>query len=432
LYSLALQRLREAAEKAKIELSSSLSTEINLPYISADATGPKHMNLKLTRAKFESLVKDLIDRCITPCKKAIKDADVDLKDINEVVLVGGMTRVPKVQQLVQEIFGKEPTKSVNPDEAVAIGAAIQVRLHMQVLWKNVLLISFLLLFQGGVLAGDVTDVLLLDVTPLSLGIETLGGVFTRLITRNTTIPTKRSQVFSTAQDGQTTVEIKVFQGEREIARENKKLGEFLFSGFPPGNLAFFIFYFFQYHIFPDFNKQTNKQTKIVAPRGVPQIEVTFDIDANGIVNVSARDKVTNKDQSLVIQSSGGLSKDDIEKMVRDAEKFAEADAKRKDAVEAKNSAESIIHDTEKAVRDFKEQLSAEEVTKIEDKVKSLRELLSKEDISAEELKKEAGDLQQMSLKVFELAYKSKASTSSSSSSDSESKENVKDADVKDK
>ena len=258
MYSLALQRLREAAEKAKIELSSSLSTEINLPYISADATGPKHMNLKLTRAKFESLVKDLIDRCITPCKKAIKDADVDLKDINEVVLVGGMTRVPKVQQLVQEIFGKEPTKSVNPDEAVAIGAAIQVRLHMQVLWENVLLISFFLLFQGGVLAGDVTDVLLLDVTPLSLGIETLGGVFTRLITRNTTIPTKRSQVFSTAQDGQTTVEIKVFQGEREIARENKKLGEFLFSGFPPGNLAFFIF-FFQYHIFPDFNKQTNKQ-----------------------------------------------------------------------------------------------------------------------------------------------------------------------------
>lgn len=385
---LALQRLREAAEKAKIELSSTLQTDINLPYITADSSGPKHMNMKLSRSKYESLVKDLIDRCVGPCKKAIQDAQINVKDINEVVLVGGMTRMPKVQQLVQEIFGKEPTKAVNPDEAVAIGAAI----------------------QGGVLAGDVTDVLLLDVTPLSLGIETLGGVFTRLIGRNTTIPTKRSQTFSTAQDGQTTVEIKVFQGEREIARENKKLGEFMFSGFPP------------------------------APRGVPQIEVTFDINADGIVNVSAKDRGTGKDQSITIQSSGGLSKDDIERMVRDAEKFAEADKKRKDSVEAINSAESIIHDTEKAVREFKDQLSNEEVTKIQDKIANLRKVVASE-ASADDIRKEAGDLQQASLKAFELAYKSKAaqnstgSTSSDSSSSSSSggdKENVQDADVKDK
>ena len=287
---LALQRLREAAEKAKIELSSSSQTEINLPYITADASGPKHMNLKLTRSKFESLTSHLIERTRKPCEKAIKDANVSLKDISEVILVGGMTRVPKVQETVQQIFGKEGSKSVNPDEAVSIGAAI----------------------QGGVLAGEVTDILLLDVTPLSLGIETLGGVFTRLIDRNTTIPTKKSQVFSTAADGQTQVEIKVFQGEREIAIENKLLGQFKFSGFPP------------------------------APRGVPQIEVTFDIDANGIVNVSASDKATGKDQSMTIQSSGGLSKDDIEKMVRDAEKFREADNKKKEAIEALNQAEGLF------------------------------------------------------------------------------------------
>ena len=287
---LAIQRLREAAEKAKMELSFSVQTEINLPYITADAKGPKHLNLKLTRAKLEQLAKPLLDRTIAPCKQALKDAGVNASDIDEVILVGGMSRMPKVQELVQSLFGREPSKAVNPDEAVAVGAAV----------------------QGAVLAGSMTEMLLLDVTPLSLGIETWGGVFTRLIPRNTTIPAKKSMVFSTAADGQTTVEIKVSQGEREIARENKALGQFMFSGFPP------------------------------APRGVPKIEVTFDVDANGIIDVSARDQVTGKDQSITIQSSGGLTKAEIEKMVSDAELYAAEDSKRKDVIEAHNSTESTL------------------------------------------------------------------------------------------
>merc|ERR1711942_661223 len=283
--AMALQRVREAAEKAKVELSSSAQTDINLPYLTMDASGPKHMNMKLSRAKFEQIVGDLIKKTVEPCIKAMKDAEVSKSDIGEVILVGGMSRMPKVQDTCKDIFGRSPSKSVNPDEAVAMGAAI----------------------QGGVLAGDVTDVLLLDVTPLSLGIETLGGVFTKLINRNTTIPTKKSQVFSTAADGQTQTEIKVYQGEREMASDNKILGQFTLVGIPP------------------------------APRGVPQIEVTFDIDANGIVNVSARDKGTGREQQIVIQSSGGLSKDDIENMVKNAEKYAEEDKKKKAIVEAVNT-----------------------------------------------------------------------------------------------
>ena len=288
---LTLQRLKEAAEKAKIELSSTTQTEVNLPFITADATGPKHLNIKLTRAKLESIVEDLIDRTVEPCKKALADAGISASEISEVILVGGMTRMPKVQEKVKEIFGKEAHKGVNPDEVVAVGASI----------------------QGGVLMGDVKDVLLLDVTPLSLGIETLGGVFTRLIDRNTTIPTRKSQVFSTAEDGQTAVTIRVFQGEREMAADNKLLGQFDLVGIPP------------------------------APRGMPQIEVTFDIDANGIVNVSAKDKATNKEQVIRIQASGGLSDADIEKMVKDAEANAEADKKLKEVVEAKNHAEALVH-----------------------------------------------------------------------------------------
>lgn len=306
---MAMQRLKEAAEKAKIELSSSMQTDINLPYLTMDASGPKHMNLKFTRAKLESLVGDLIKRTISPCQKALTDAEVKKSDIGEVLLVGGMTRMPKVQSTVQDIFGKQPSRSVNPDEAVAVGAAV----------------------QGGVLAGDVTDVLLLDVTPLSLGIETLGGVFTRLISRNTTIPTKKSQVFSTAADGQTQVQIKVHQGEREMASDNKLLGEFTLVGIPP------------------------------APRGVPQIEVVFDIDANGIVHVSARDKGTGKEQQIVIQSSGGLNKDEIENMVKNAEQYAQADKVKKERVEAINQAEGIVHDTETKMEEYKAQLPQEEV-----------------------------------------------------------------------
>ncbi|KAK8769702.1 hypothetical protein V5799_013832, partial [Amblyomma americanum] len=306
--NMAMQRLKEAAEKAKIELSSSVQTDINLPYLTMDQSGPKHMTLKLSRSKFEGLVADLIRRTVEPCKKAMQDGEVKRTDIGEVLLVGGMTRMPKVQETVQEIFGKQPSKAVNPDEAVAVGAAI----------------------QGGVLAGDVTDVLLLDVTPLSLGIETLGGVFTKLINRNTTIPTKKSQVFSTAADGQTQVEIKVHQGEREMACDNKLLGQFSLVGIPP------------------------------APRGVPQIEVTFDIDANGIVHVSARDKGTGKEQQIVIQSSGGLSKEEIENMIKNAERYAEADKQKKETVEAVNQAEGIIHDTESKMDEFKDQLPQEE------------------------------------------------------------------------
>lgn len=351
---MAMQRLKEAAEKAKIELSSSLQTDINLPYLTMDSSGPKHMNLKLTRSKFESLVADLIKRTVEPCKKAIKDAEVNTKDIGEVILVGGMTRMPKVQELVHEIFGRTPSKSVNPDEAVAVGAAI----------------------QGGVLSGNVSDVLLLDVTPLSLGIETLGGVFTKLITRNTTIPTKKSQVFSTAADGQTQVEIKVHQGEREMSADNKLLGQFTLVGIPP------------------------------APRGVPQIEVTFDIDANGIVHVSARDKGTGKEQQIVIRSSGGLSKDEIENMIKNAEAHAESDKKKKELIEVVNQAESIIHDTEVKMEEFKAQLPEDEVSKLKEKIAATRDILSRKDSETPEaIRNMTSDLQQASLKLFEIAYK---------------------------
>lgn len=369
---MAMQRLKEAAEKAKIELSSSAQTDINLPYLTMDSSGPKHMNLKFTRAKFESLVADLIKRTIEPCKNAMKDAQVKATDIDEVILVGGMSRMPKVQETVESIFGKAPNKSVNPDEAVAVGAAI----------------------QGGVFTSDVKDVLLLDVTPLSLGIETLGGVFTKLITRNTTIPTKKSQVFSTAADGQTQVEIKVFQGEREMALDNKILGQFSLVGIPP------------------------------APRGIPQIEVTFDIDANGIVHVSARDKGTGKEQQIVIRSSGGLSKEDIENMVRQAEQYAEEDKQKKESIEAVNQAESIIHDTETKMEEYKSQLPQEDCDSLKEKISKTREILAqKENMTPQAIKDATNELQQASLKLFEMAYKKMAAeregSSSSTSSDSQ-------------
>merc|ERR1711884_712208 len=345
-------------------------TDINLPYLTMDASGPKHMNLKLTRAKFESIVGDLIKKCVDPCHKAMKDAEVVKSDIGEVILVGGMSRMPKVQDTCKEIFGRNPSKSVNPDEAVAMGAAI----------------------QGGVLAGDVTDVLLLDVTPLSLGIETLGGVMTKLITRNTTIPTKKSQVFSTAADGQTQVEIKVHQGEREMATDNKLLGQFQLIGIPP------------------------------TPRGVPQIEVTFDIDANGIVNVHARDKGTGKEQQIVIQSSGGLSKDQIENMVREAEANAEADKVNRERVEAINQAEGILHDTESKMEEFKEQLPSEDVAKMKEKITEVREKLAdKDNMTGEEIKKSVSDLQNASMKLFEVAYKKMQSEREASGAEQASK-----------
>ena len=348
---LALQRLKEAAEKAKIELSSTTQTEINLPFITADASGPKHLTMKLTRAKFEALVDDLIQKTVEPCRQALKDAGLSAAEINEVVLVGGMTRMPKVQEVVKQLFGKEPHKGVNPDEVVAIGAAI----------------------QAGVLQGDVKDVLLLDVTPLSLGIETLGGVFTRLIDRNTTIPTKKSQVFSTAEDGQTAVTIRVFQGEREMAADNKILGQFDLVGIPP------------------------------APRGVPQVEVGFDIDANGIVNVSAKDKGTGKEQQIRIQASGGLSEADIEKMVKDAEANAEEDKKRKAAVEAKNHAEALIHSTEKAVAEHGSKVGEGERKAIENAIADLKEALKGTDNDAIAAKTNA--LAQASMKLGEAMYK---------------------------
>ncbi|MBO6900941.1 MAG: molecular chaperone DnaK [Rhizobiaceae bacterium] len=347
---LALQRLKEAAEKAKIELSSSTQTEINLPFITADQSGPKHLTMKLTRAKFEQLVDDLVQRTIAPCKAALKDAGMKAGEIDEVVLVGGMTRMPKVQEVVKQFFGKEPHKGVNPDEVVAIGAAI----------------------QAGVLQGDVKDVLLLDVTPLSLGIETLGGVFTRLIERNTTIPTKKGQVFSTAEDSQSAVTIRVFQGEREMAADNKLLGQFDLVGIPP------------------------------APRGVPQIEVTFDIDANGIVNVSAKDKGTGKEQQIRIQASGGLSDDEIDNMVKDAEANAEADKKRREGVEARNQAEALIHSSEKSLSEYGEKISEDDRKAIEDAIAELKTATEGDD--AEAIKTKTQTLAEASMKLGQAMY----------------------------
>src|ERR1700712_2441145 len=351
---LALQRLKEAAEKAKIELSSAAQTHINLPYTPADASGRKHLALKLTRAKFEAIVDDLIQKTIEPCRKALKDAGLTAGEVGEVVLVGGMTRMPKVQEVVKQLFGKEPHKGVNPDEVVAIGAAI----------------------QAGVLQGDVKDVLLLDVTPLSLGIETLGGVFTRIIDRNTTIPTKKSQVFSTAEDNQNAVTIRVFQGEREMAADNKILGQFDLMGIPP------------------------------SPRGMPQIEVTFDIDANGIVNVSAKDKATGKEQQIRIQASGGLSESDIQKMVKDAEANAAEDKKRREAVDAKNHADALVHSTEKALAEHGSKVEESERRVIEDAVSDLKEALKGED--AEAIKTKTQTLATASMKLGEAMYTQQA------------------------
>ena len=378
---LALQRLKEAAEKAKIELSAAEQTDINLPFITADKTGPKHINLKMTRAKLEALVEDLIARTIPPCKTALKDAGISSSDVDEIVMVGGMTRMPKVISEVKNFFGKEPNKSVNPDEVVAMGAAI----------------------QGGVLQGDVKDVLLLDVTPLSLGIETLGGVSTKLIEKNTTIPTKKSQVFSTAEDNQPAVSIRVLQGEREMAADNKILGNFELVGIPP------------------------------AARGTPQIEVTFDIDANGIVNVSAKDKGTGKEQKIQIQASGGLSEEEINKMVKEAEANKEADKKKRDSVDTRNQADSLVFSTEKSLKEHGDKISAEEKKAIEDGITDLKKSLEGTDV--EDIKKKTQNLIQASMKLGEAVYKSQqkdepktGDKKDAQGDEKKDKENVVDAD----